>query len=64
MLKVCEKRYIYIILTTGFHVLSLVHCRHSNYVYFTQNSPFGGMSCVGLCAFRHLVMHKYFYIFY
>ena len=26
---------------------------------FTQNGPFGGMSFVGLCVFRHLVRHKY-----
>ena len=30
---------------------------------FTQNSPSGGMSFVGLCAFRHLVRNKYFKIF-
>ena len=47
----------------------IAHCRHSKInmhsksVYFTQNSPFGGMSYVGSCAFRHIVRHKYVKIF-
>ena len=53
------------LVTSGYDVLSFAHCRHnkiymhSKSVYFTQNSPFGGMSFVGLCAFRKLVRHRY-----
>ena len=53
---------------TGYHVLSLTHCRHtkiymlSKYV-FSKQAGHLETSFVGLRAFRHLVGHKYLKIF-